>query len=469
LQNGSVSKEFLGGTLDSDATPLDTDLSRIIAEDLGDFETAIQNSIANGYGQIMLYIPHTSNFRDSSQMSPEELIDLHYPKENPEAAVGVQMHGSELFYSGVLGERHYGIRTGFPSSDIAYCIVREPLASTPKDFRKICFNVAKNNVYIPLVNEKGKLLYTPEEFERDRKIYAGIDKYEGDEITPLDAVPNKALEAAVGEIGPQIPRGEEAARQIYSEIADKLSGVLEKHGLPVLGRLSDSLIGSKFYLTGSTARGTHDPEDTPDYDLIVHIDSHQANKIGDLVQDIKALFPHTGDDSHGISKNSRGGYQIRLSGVDGLSLPSIDLDIGILTKAQPLYFSTDEAIQTKFTWIEENLGEEALTEVKANIVFAKRLFKKGGVYKRQQGGLCGVGIENWVLLYQGSAYKAFSAFSRCASGKGGKIKPLAQFKKEFPIMDPGEDLMSQRNDNFIENLTPESYARMLELMKPYIA
>ena len=51
LQNGSVSKEYLGSCADRDRTPLDTDLSMIMSSN-GTIEEKISATVAKDYGPI---------------------------------------------------------------------------------------------------------------------------------------------------------------------------------------------------------------------------------------------------------------------------------------------------------------------------------------------------------------------------------------------------------------------------------
>ena len=53
LQNGSISKEFLGDDASIDSTPLDTDISKILTKD-GKLHHKINLSSAGSYGPIWL-------------------------------------------------------------------------------------------------------------------------------------------------------------------------------------------------------------------------------------------------------------------------------------------------------------------------------------------------------------------------------------------------------------------------------
>lgn len=61
LQGGSVSREFLGENLGSDATPLDTDLSKITIE-IGTNLDKINKTVSKGYGPIYFILKDDDKF-----------------------------------------------------------------------------------------------------------------------------------------------------------------------------------------------------------------------------------------------------------------------------------------------------------------------------------------------------------------------------------------------------------------------
>ncbi|MFT7184514.1 MAG: hypothetical protein ACI9QC_000858, partial [Oceanicoccus sp.] len=465
LQNGVVSKEYLSGMMDSDYTPFDTDLSQIQEGQTSSIEAAVSSSLAGGYGSLILYVSNGTQFKTTTKMGidSQELTSSQFPQsENTD--LNLEMEGFELFCTGKRSKQHYGIRTGFPSTNIDYILVKDSLLKDKKAFRKICFEIAKNNIYIPLVAMDGRLIYSPSQFEKDRQSFIGLKRYDGVEFEHKATNGNSSIQGEVSKIKNQLERSKESAAQTYEAIKTILAEELNGLGLDLKIESKDSLVGSELYRTGSTARATHDPNGEPDFDLILQLDSNKMDKLQELVQRLKSKFRHTSDQSHDINgvSNGKSGYQIRLTGVTGLAQQAIDLDIGIINKAQPIYISTDEAIEAKFKNIEADLGVETLNKVRANIIYAKRLFKKAGVYKRQEGGLCGVGIENWILRFNGNVIEAFKAFQK-ASANGQK--PLNQFKEDFPLTDPGKDLMHQTHDNFVQHLTEESYKRMSQIIE----
>ncbi len=159
LQNGSVAKEYLGADANSDMTPFDTDTSMILESDVkGGFRGTIENSVAGSYGNLFLVFKDRGQFQHS-----EHLPDQKYDPEK-----------YELFSSGVVGERHYGIRTGIPSTEVDAMIARNNLAENETKMQRLFYTIAQSEVYIPVLDEEGKILFTPKQFEQY--------KIKGDEI-----------------------------------------------------------------------------------------------------------------------------------------------------------------------------------------------------------------------------------------------------------------------------------------------
>ena len=113
-------------------------------------------------------------------------------------------------------------------------------------------------------------------------------------------------------------------------------------------------------------------------------------------------------------------------------------------------------------------------EVVANVVFAKRFLKQSGAYKPyrknkpdSQGGLGGVGIENWILQSGGSFVAAAKGFMDVADECGDDFEA---FKTRYAIIDYGENHQGEgRNDNFVEhNMTQEGYDKTRRALRAYL-
>jgi hypothetical protein len=160
LENGSVAKEFLGTSSQSDQTPFDTDLSRVIEGDTENgFKGVIQNSIPGkgdyDYGQLLLIIKDHNQFQLTNPDTPRDQFDLSK---------------KELFKAGLHGDRHYCVRTGLPSTEIDFMVAKDQLNAKSGEMEDIYFQIAKNGYYIPVADTEGNIVFTPEMYEERNKI-----------------------------------------------------------------------------------------------------------------------------------------------------------------------------------------------------------------------------------------------------------------------------------------------------------
>ena len=65
---------------------------------------------------------------------------------------------------------HYGIRTGFASSEINYIVVE-------KYDTRIGLEIAMNGFYIPVADKDGKIVFTPEDYKKLRDKMAGLSYF----------------------------------------------------------------------------------------------------------------------------------------------------------------------------------------------------------------------------------------------------------------------------------------------------
>ena len=141
LQNGSVCKEFLGAEATSDGTPLDTDLSRVLRKQASVAET-IDSTISSGYGNTFLVLKNDGRFNITRERGLKDKVSIE------DDVVGIRNDKKiEVFETN--SEGHYGIRTGFASSEIDYIVTKE---YSPK----MALEIAKNGFYIPVVDMERK-------------------------------------------------------------------------------------------------------------------------------------------------------------------------------------------------------------------------------------------------------------------------------------------------------------------------
>ncbi len=446
LQNGSVSKEFLGASATSDATPLDTDVSRIMSED-GTIAEKIGGAAASSYGPIYFVLKNDDRFLTTRTGS--ETLDA----EN-------DMSKIEVFYTGALGAGHYGIRTGFSSSEINYIVM--------ENFdERVGIEIAMNGFYIPVVDMKGKVIFTPKQYDEIREKMQGLSYYGESDYTFSENL----VTGDTQKIASQIERSSSETKKKRDKICKIVEETVSELGLKLKtsidGDLTDGFV--ELIDTGSTGRETNKPGDG-DFDFMMRLDKSILSNQAELQKLKQALLKKLGrEDSSGVI----GTGDFRLKGVEIDADTSVDIDITFTEKTDAISYSTDMALQDRLATIKKQ-NPEKYKYVLANILLAKQTLKEAGVYKPNrgevpQGGLGGVGIENWVLQNGGSFIDAARGFLEAAEGKS-----FSEFKSSYHVWDFGENHLAERrglypHDDFISsNMSEEGYQKMVQALREYV-
>ena len=173
------------------------------------------------------------------------------------------------------------------------------------------------------------------------------------------------------------------------------------------------------------------------------------------------------------SSELTGTGDFRLKGVPIDTDMSVDIDITFTEKTDKVSYSTDMALQDRLATIQRN-DPEKYKYVVANILLAKQVLKKAEAYKPNrgeipQGGLGGVGIENWILQNGGSFIDAARSFVEAADGKS-----FSEFQSTYQIWDFGDNHLAERrgqyaHDNFVaNNMSEAGYQKMVVSLKEYL-
>ena len=131
------------------------------------------------------------------------------------------------------------------------------------------------------------------------------------------------------------------------------------------------------------------------------------------------------------------------------------------------------ALKDRLETIKEQ-DEQKYNYVVANILQAKKVLKKANAYKpnrgdNPEGGLGGVGIENWILQHGGSFYDAAKSFVAAADGKS-----FEDFLHTYEIWDFGDNHLAEKrgkysHDEFIaNNMSREGFIKMTSALKEYL-
>jgi len=495
MRNGYNCPEMIGSVAKQDQTPWDTDFGSCGQEYSGDISKAIDFSEAAAYGDgIWLCVRNDERFHPTAVGDSNGYDD--YTKY-------------ELFQRKGKQANFRGIRTGMGSFDVDFYVIKDP---DDPDYSRLRYEIAKSGCYVPIIEKAtGEVIFTPDQFEELRQRASGISKYgivsyseDGERSTDLDTyhfAPDLSLPKqffAEMDFDPdEITAGydekvEETAteqRMAMEEIIDRI----ERSDLPeevkVIFRninppnLSDR--DSMFYAsTGSTGRFTNIPGDG-DYDFMWRIDGNILESYGKSIMSLLDRgdnplihYDSADQDSKRIDLNIRKGI-MRVGDRD------IEIDISPRQLLNNIETSSDAVLLERLTIMEEQ-DPQKYREVITNILAAKTMLKKAKCYKKHsgtthsQGGLGGVGVENWILQHGGSLVEAARAFVEAAEkgGHAGKPVDFAKFKSQYQVWDYGENYMtndaddsgSYPYDEFVyRNMDPGGYARMYQACKELLA
>ena len=446
LQNGSVSKEYLGSDATSDGTPLDTDISMIMSSE-GTINEKIQKTLAKTYGDIWFVLKNDDRFVNTRTIGETEDAKRDMSK-------------IEVFHTGVAGQDHHGIRTGCASSEINYIVMEN---YNPK----AGLEIAMNGFYIPVANKEGKIIFTPKDYDKLREKMSGLSYYGEDSYSFSENLVTKETE----ELAQKIEQSNYEVQVKREKINNIIKKSLEELGLNLKTDIDGDLTEGFVELidTGSTGRGTNKPGDG-DFDFMMRLDKAILSNSSKLDKLKQTILKNLGKEN---SSEITGAGDFRLKGVQIDNKTNVDIDITFTKKTDKIAYSTDMALRDRLSTIKK-IDPEKYKYVVANILLAKRILKEAGAYKPNrgeipQGGLGGVGIENWILQNGGSFIDAAKSFVAEAERKS-----FSEFQSTYQIWDFGDNHLAERNeqyphDNFVsKNMSDVGYQRMVQALEDYL-
>ena len=526
MQNGATSKEFLGDASWTDTTPLDTDLSIVLAKAIrdGTVSETLKHVFAYTFGGGLWSVLKRENANGESSF-----VVTRSGQDNAREADVVQARKEgkpEAYYIGFDHPDHYGIRVGFSMSLVSFFIADDTkikdLFDDPSDARSdftpvsevTKLEIALGGFYIPIVDrDSEELIFTPADYDKMREQMSGLSHYrtgdyqfapedelELDELTldkeSLSAVSapttsstgysssstsDDAQGASSGSI--TIPSTNAIIDQLPTSMAetDHKHEVINQAIKQAITNIPELNLSYKDYLdgdltenivemidTGSTGRQTNAPG-SGDFDYLARLDRSILNDPTKKQQITDALLTAFGRENDG-SAIVNGNLRLKQVSIDGLAEP-VDIDITFTQKTNKVQYPTDAALADRLSNI-KNQSETKYQQVLANIIYAKQFLKAAGAYKPRRspeakgiGGLGGVGIENWVLQHGGSFKQAARDFLAVADS----CSSFEDFCAHYPVWDYGENhkgIRSKPHDNFVaDNMNPEGYERMKEALR----
>lgn len=380
---------------------------------------------------------------------------------------------NEAFFTGEVGESHYGIRTGIGITDIDYIVVEHW-------DKRIGYELAMNGTYIPVVDkEKGEILFSPKQYDEIRNKMKGLSYYNADKFQVDKTAYISQAKKMVSEIFPtgnaNYSKSQEEANNKRNAIRSVVERALHENmnlGLreSVSGDLTSGFV--EFIDTGSTGRGTNLPGDG-DFDFSMKVDKSIMNtpkafdKFKETLRDVLAK---KSADSESSLDEANGNFRYKKVEISGAEKP-LDIDITFMPKTGRVNYSTDMSVRERLNGLKETNPDGYMMTI-GNIILAKKMLKEEGLYKKSSspgaskyGGFGGVGVENWILQNGGSFYKAMETFLEAAD----KSTSFEDFQEIYPIYDFGQNHMAKgyQHDSFVKGITKSGYEQMIEKFKEF--
>lgn len=485
LNYGNVCKEYLGtftGKSESDTTPLDTDWTYITGDYISNnnYNTISGTPTGFGFGDVFVIIKDVKN-NPNIEISRDidgKVRDFKYdPKKYEAFATNTEKGGYK---------NHWGIRTG-TGTEIIDSIIYNNENLEKIDALKM--ELAKNNTYIPVYSIEGKLIYSPDEFKEKRNLVSGIKRYDSSEYKVSNDLNLPDLyDENNNLIIPGIESIKKMKRQEFKEVEQYKVKVFDYLKNWITNNTNSNIVKDNLSLElkygeadligiGSTARGTNLPNDY-DYDYYLRLDKRDLYTYDEkncLISNLQNLEKNLNEYLN-PSKNIPGKEgRVRGTGihVNGLK-KAVDIDVTFTQKTNKTTYSTDMALEERLNNIKEN-NPDKYEDVIANIVLAKYVLKKANCYKpdrsdSNQGGIGGVGVENWILQNGGSFKNSCLEFITAAT-IDGQMVPFNEFKQKYFIWDLGENRENRNQysfDNFINNMNESGYKKMYNALSTYV-
>ena len=376
FQNGSVAHDYLGQNSDHDCTPCDMDCELIIDEGKDFYDTYTKMKTAPGYtdydvrgkklGKVIFIFENNENFvktRDAAGNINDSAVQTVV---NDKSKI-------EYFDNGVGLKNAHGIRTGLGSTRIK-CIISDRYVD------KLGLEIALNGFYIPVVDEHGEVIFTPEMYDQIREKMQGLSHYGLTEFQLDESAKNDGTRQLIDFI--EQSKGEVAHKR--EMIIQTLKTVIEEQGLKMsTKRELDLLPGIVEVIdTGSTGRGTNEPGDG-DFDFMMRMDKSIVNDSAEFKEKIrKALSAISAPDKN--VETGDGDFRYKGVSINGLD-KKVDVDLTFGKRTDEIEYTTDECIKDRLETIKRNNPED-YKYVVANILLAKRVLKSEGVYKKKNAG-----------------------------------------------------------------------------------
>lgn len=191
-----------------------------------------------------------------------------------------------------------------------------------------------------------------------------------------------------------------------------------------------------------------------------------------MIEEITNQFGLTADNIV-IHNSGREGLQLRMNGIDSkifdpkLKSEFLEIDLGFYPKSKLDIYLSHTAVEEKLANIEKNYGTETKNEVIANILLLKKMLKENEIYKRQDGGLTGIGTENLILKFGGNLESVFETILKNSKDSNNNIVSVTEFRQKMILLDAGTNVRDMNHDDYFANLTESSFEKLINLIQKY--
>ena len=434
LRVGLKCGEFNREHSHSDLTELDLDFGYISDANMqkgGKTDREIISStISSGYGRSWIVLKQYGKHFEENQ----EDMPIKFTRA-PEYWTNKLDDNSEKTQEGRY------VRTGIGVEDIDYIVSEEwgPILE---------YEMAMAGIFIPVKNGQNQLVFSEEDYKKIREQMRGLSYYDAEqyEISPKAKEVDSLFElyrklGGTEEnilLAQEVLKGEEDVITI-SKKKSTLKFIREfflNKGIHVTDNLSSDLSTDEVELidTGSTGRGTNVVGDG-DFDFMLR---HNLSQ-----EQLSELQNHAFSLKHEEGISVTDGFRIKKALLPDGQI--VDIDITYARKDLELEYSSDMAVRDRLNSIMESFPEE-YDYGRANIIMAKNILKKIGVYKKrgsdgatEHGGFGGIGVENWILQNGGSFATAIDTFLEATKDENGKELSYFEFVRRYPIYDFGSN------------------------------
>ena len=444
FQNGSIAGEYLGDASNSDATPLDTDLSVVLHGEQTINQT-MASMTANGYGDGLWTVLQSDRTtgedrfiitRRGKSEADQSVYDLSVPDANFDRTDLTQeeidrrlreiaeakrhrreaLSKLEAFFTGAIGPDHYGIRTGFGMNKVDYCVTDSTRTDSTPVSEVTKLEIALGGFYIPIVDrDSEELVFTPADYDKMRQQMSGLSYYRtGD----YQFAPDSELE--LGELtldreslsavsAPSLSSTSDDAQgassssitipsttTIISELPASMAETDHKHEVinqaikQAITDIPDLNLSCKDYLDGDLTENIVEMIDTGSTGRQTNAPGsgdfdYMARLDRSILNDPTKKQQITDALLAAFGRENDGSAivngNLRLKQVSIDGLAEpVDIDITFAQKTNKVQYPTDAALADRLTNI-KNQSETKYKQVLANIIYAKQFLKAAGAYK----------------------------------------------------------------------------------------